>query len=74
MSERVRFNREITEPACGDHPTLLMARRGEEGVILRDDGRFGFEFLVKPAGGPEFWCNENEFVRATTEPEEARDE
>lgn len=33
IGTRIRFNRTMTEPACGDHPALLYAYKGEAGTI-----------------------------------------
>ncbi len=67
IGDRVRFKREITESATGDHPAFLLACKHEIGVVQaiapQQDDDCMFPFLVKPyRTGPAFYANENDFV------------
>jgi hypothetical protein len=42
IGTRIRFNRTMTEPACGDHPELLYAYAGETGTITGYGTREGY--------------------------------
>lgn len=59
----------IIQPACGDHPDLLMAEAGEPLVINEIDQktftpayRKAFPILVAPVARPKlaFWCAADE--------------
>lgn len=59
---KVRFLKDITEPADGDHPEFLMATKGEEGtVVLFSDGRM-YPLLVNTErdSNKTFWVAESE--------------
>lgn len=42
IGTRIRFNRDLTEPASGDHPALLYAYKGEAGTIIGYSAKEGY--------------------------------
>lgn len=46
VGAHVQFTRDILEGACGDHPTLFLAGKGETGVVTEVDGTKHFPVVV----------------------------
>lgn len=42
VGTRIRFTKTLTEPACGDHPAFIYARKGELGEITGHGTREGY--------------------------------
>ncbi len=40
VGTRIRFLRQLTEDACGDHPEFLLASKGELGTVVSNSGKF----------------------------------
>ncbi len=59
---RIRFPREISEPATGDHPKFLLASAGEEGEIVSYNENSVFPYSVKADSWPNsFGANKIDF-------------
>ena len=59
---RIRFPREIIEPANEDHPEFLMASAGEEGEIVSHKETGVFPYSVKTDSWPHsFGADETDF-------------
>lgn len=59
---RIRFTKDIFDAACGDHPTLILAKFNETGIILREISNTAYRYIVKTdLYDGEFGINEGEF-------------
>lgn len=59
---RIRFTKNIFEAACGDHPTMVLARLNETGIILSENPNATYRYIVKTdLYEGEFGVNEDEF-------------
>lgn len=67
VGTKIKFTREITQPACGDHPTLLYAYEGDAGTIEgHNDDPLCHTYRVKTDNHPgEFWVYPNEIAEVT---------
>lgn len=61
--KRIIFKHDLYDEATGDHPTFLMAKRGQGGVLVEEHAeRDGFNCLVKWDGWETpFWASKTEF-------------
>ncbi len=60
IGTRIRFTRDLIEPACGDHPRLIYARKGETGTILDYNASEGY--MVQADANPgKFGAARHEF-------------
>ena len=50
IGDRIRFTKTLTEEACGDHPRLLYASKGELGEIV--PAQYGTEIWAKRDAWP----------------------
>ena len=58
--DRIVFIETLTQAAGEDTPEFLLARKGENGVFLRQSGN---QYLVQPDGQNPFYANKNEFQK-----------
>jgi len=63
IGTRIKFKREITEDATGDHPKFLLAERYELGTIARvhDSGDFAYSVIADHWPGATFLANREDF-------------
>jgi len=64
IGTRIRFPRELTIPACGDHPRLLLAFAGEQGTITDHNNVPHEGYMVKTDNhAAPFGASDTEFER-----------
>ena len=57
----VIFKHDIVDWATGDHPDLIVARKGQKGVLTDQTGDSDWEAYVRIQDGTIIGCNFEEF-------------
>ncbi len=61
IGDDIEFKEELIERETSDHPSFILAKKGEKGKIVNNSSFEEKEWLVQPNGRNPFYAKEHEF-------------